>query len=413
MVGKMKSLKLACVGGGTGLSALLSGIKQFVQAKQAGSEIIDMNRLSAIVTVSDDGGSTGRLIEEFDVLPPGDIRKLLVALSEADDLVSSLFEYRFSSNGDLSGHTVGNLLLIALTELNQNSFPKAIQEASKLLAVRGQIIPASLQPTVLCAELRDGEIVRGESLIPERKNREPIRRIFLEPRGNDSVAEITAHRGAVTAIRQADAIIIGPGSLYTSIMPNLAYSEIAEVIRTSTAVKIYICNVMSQPGETDNYTVTQHVQAIIDQSEIGIDYVLVNDGLASPQILKNYVQQEIRSQLARICTYAEEGMKFVQQESNQTPSQSINFVNSMSDLTKHINQLSDEINLITDSSKVQIFFDPQADQLDGVEIVTADMIHDTKVVAHGIELDVVRHDPQKLAQTLAKTLCSHFKLAGS
>ena len=409
----MKALKLACVGGGTGLSALLSGIKQFVQAKQAGSEIIDMNRLSAIVTVSDDGGSTGRLIEEFDVLPPGDIRKLLVSLSEADDLVSSLFEYRFSSNGDLGGHTVGNLLLIALTELNQNSFPKAIQEASKLLAVRGQIIPVSLQPTVLCAELTDGEIVRGESLIPERKNREPIRHVFLEPRGNGSVTKVTAHRGAVTAIRQADAIIIGPGSLYTSIMPNLAYSEIAEAIRTSTAAKLYICNVMSQPGETDNYTVTQHVQAITDQSGIEIDYVLVNSEIAPPQILKNYVQQEIRSQLARICTYAEEGMQFVQQESNQPSSQSINSVHSMSDFTKHINQLSDEINRITDSSKVQIFFDSRVDQLDGIEVVTADMIHNTKVIDHGIELDVVRHDPQKLAQTLTKALCNHFKSVDS
>jgi len=409
----MKALKLACVGGGTGLSALLSGIKQFVQAKQAGSEIIDMNRLSAIVTVSDDGGSTGRLIEEFDVLPPGDIRKLLVSLSEADDLVSSLFEYRFSSNGDLGGHTVGNLLLIALTELNQNSFPKAIQEASKLLAVRGQIIPVSLQPTVLCAELTDGEIVRGESLIPERKNREPIRHVFLEPRGNGSVTKVTAHRGAVTAIRQADAIIIGPGSLYTSIMPNLAYSEIAEAIRISTAAKLYICNVMSQPGETDNYTVTQHVQAITDQSGIEIDYVLVNGEIAPPQILKNYVQQEIRSQLARICTYAEEGMQFVQQESNQPSSQSTNCVHSMSDFTKHINQLSDEINRITDSSKVQIFFDPRVDQLDGIEVVTADMIHNTKVIDHGIELDVVRHDPQKLAQTLTKALCSHFKSVDS
>ena len=409
----MKALKLACVGGGTGLSALLSGIKQFVQAKQAGSEIIDMNRLSAIVTVSDDGGSTGRLIEEFDVLPPGDIRKLLVALSEADDLVSSLFEYRFSSNGDLGGHTVGNLLLIALTELNQNSFPKAIQEASKLLAVRGHIIPVSLQPTVLCAELTDGEIVRGESLIPERKNREPIRHVFLEPRGNGSVTKVTAHRGAVTAIRQADAIIIGPGSLYTSIMPNLAYSEIAEAIRTSTAAKLYICNVMSQPGEPDNYTVTQHVQAITDQSGIEIDYVLVYGEIAPPQILKNYVQQEIRSQLARICTYAEEGMQFVQQESNQPSSQSINSVHSMSDFTKHINQLSDEINRITDSSKVQIFFDPRVDQLDGIEVITADMIHNTKVIDHGIELDVVRHDPQKLAQTLTKALCSHFKSVDS
>ena len=147
-----RALKLACIGGGTGLSSLLSGIKKYTSAKHDWSKIIDMNKLAAIVSVFDDGGSTGRLIEEFDVLPPGDTRKLLYALSDADELLARLFEYRFSSNGDLGGHTVGNLLLIALTELSEGSFPKAIQAASELLAVRGRIIPVSLDYTMLCAE---------------------------------------------------------------------------------------------------------------------------------------------------------------------------------------------------------------------------------------------------------------------
>ena len=326
----MKSLRLVCIGGGTGLSSLLKGIKVFNKNSQNGSEIINMDELSAIVTVSDDGGSTGRLLKEFDTLPPGDIRKLLVSLSNSDELVSNLFEYRFSSDGPLGGHNIGNLLLIALTELNHNSFPQAIQLASKLLAVRGQIIPASLQPTILCAELTDGEIIRGESMIPERKNRNPIRRIFLEPRPNGHTQEknkVEAHQASIDSINNSDVIIIGPGSLYTSIMPNLAYPEITTAIRASSAVKIYICNVMSQPGETDNYSVAQHVKAIMNQTSINLDYVLVNEGIASPQILKNYIQKEIKSQLDLIRKYTDEGLVMVNEQADsitQPPTNSSN-----------------------------------------------------------------------------------------
>ena len=163
--------------------------------------LIDLDSLAAIVTVSDDGGSSGRLVEEFDMLPPGDIRRLLFTLSDADEL-AGLFEHRFSSNGELGGHTVGNLLLTALTEKFEGNFPKAIQAASRLLSVRGQIIPVTLDYTVLCAELADGEIVRGESTIPVRENREPIKRVFFEPRENgkthhspDAIYECQAHEG--------------------------------------------------------------------------------------------------------------------------------------------------------------------------------------------------------------------------
>ena len=208
------ALKLVCIGGGTGLSSLLSGIKQHTSNRRAGSEIIDIDNLAAIVSVSDDGGSSGRLVEEFDVIPPGDIRQLLVALSNDDGLLAKLFKHRFSSDGDLGGHTVGNLLLIALTELNDGSFPKGIQEASKLLSTRGRIIPVSLDGTTLCAELVGGDIVCGESNIPERSNREPIQHVFLKPRENgkqhhDEPYECAAHTEALEAIASADAIIIG------------------------------------------------------------------------------------------------------------------------------------------------------------------------------------------------------------
>ena len=409
----MKSLRLVCIGGGTGLSSLLKGIKVFNKNSQNGSEIIDMDELSAIVTVSDDGGSTGRLLKEFDTLPPGDIRKLLVSLSNSDELVSNLFEYRFSSDGPLGGHNIGNLLLIALTELNHNSFPQAIQLASKLLAVRGQIIPASLQTTILCAELTDGEIIRGESMIPERKNRNPIRRIFLAPRPNGHTQEknkVEAHQASIDSINNSDVIIIGPGSLYTSIMPNLAYPEITTAVRASSAVKIYICNVMSQPGETDNYSVTQHVKAIMNQASINLDYVLVNEGIASPQILKNYIQKEIKSQLDLIRKYTDEGLVMVNEQTDSITKPLTNFFDSISNLTRQINQLSSEINRIANTSKVQILFDPNIDQLNGIKIIKADMIHQTKVLAQGVELDVVRHDPEKLAENLVKVLGNHFDL---
>ena len=306
------ALKLVCIGGGTGLSSLLSGIKQHTSNRRSGSEVIDIDNLAAIVSVSDDGGSSGRLVEEFDVIPPGDIRKLLVALSNDDELLAKLFEYRFSSDGDLGGHTVGNLLLIALTELNNGNFPKAIQEASKLLSTRGRIIPVSLDGTILCAELVGGDIVCGESNIPERSNREPIQRVFLKPRENgkqhhDEPYECTAHTEAVEAIANADAIIIGPGSLYTSIMPNLVINEIAKTIQSSDALKIYICNVMSQPGETDGYSVTDHVDAILSHAPaISLDYVIVNNQPAPEKIIERYRQKELSGKFAQIKNHTEE-----------------------------------------------------------------------------------------------------------
>ena len=232
---------------------------------------------------------------------PGDIRRLLFTLSDADEL-AGLFEYRFSSNGELGGHTVGNILLTALTELKGN-FPKAIQAASRLLAVRGRIIPVTLDYTILCAELVDGEIVRGESTIPIRENREPIKRVFFEPRENgkthhhptDGSYECQAHKGAIDALLNADVIIIGPGSLYTSIMPNLVIKGIVEAIQQSPAMKIYICNVMTQPGETDGYAVTDHVNAVLDHARIALDYVLVNNQPAPTEIIQEYVRQEIGS----------------------------------------------------------------------------------------------------------------------
>ena len=408
------ALKLVCIGGGTGLSSLLSGIKQHTSNRRSGSEIIDIDNLAAIVSVSDDGGSSGRLVEEFDVIPPGDIRQLLVALSNDDGLLAKLFKHRFSSDGDLGGHTVGNLLLIALTELNDGSFPKGIQEASKLLSTRGRIIPVSLDGTTLCAELVDGDIVCGESNIPERTNRKPIQRVFLKPRENgkqhhDEPYECAAHTEAVEAIASADAIIIGPGSLYTSIMPNLVIKEIAKTIQTSDAMKIYICNVMSQPGETDGYSVTDHVEAILSHApRISLDYIIVNNQPAPEKIIERYVQKELLGLFAQMRMHSEEGLSIL--ETNQVEDFAEGkTMDSVLYLTERISQLTNQTKQMAGPANVQIFYNPERDNLGDMRIVEAELIREAELIDSDGPQPVIRHHPEKLAQTLVKVLSDHPK----
>ncbi|MCG9127224.1 uridine diphosphate-N-acetylglucosamine-binding protein YvcK [Candidatus Poribacteria bacterium] len=410
------SLKITCIGGGSGLSALLSGIKYFADLETDSGHIIDLDSLSAIVTVSDDGGSSGRLVEEFDVLPPGDIRRLLCTLSDADEL-AGLFEYRFSSNGDLGGHTIGNLLLTALTEKFKGNFPKAIQAASRLLSVRGQIIPVTLDYTVLCAELADGDIVKGESTIPIRENREPIKKVFFEPRengkthhSNDELYECQAHETAIDALVNADAIIIGPGSLYTSIMPNLVIKGIVETIQRSPALKIYVCNVMTQPGETDGYAVTDHVNAILDHAKIPIDYILVNNQPAPQEIMQEYVRKELVSQLTRIKSLSDEGLSMLAEDTEHL----VEVLN----LAKDISGLSAETMQVADASKVQVSYNREIERLEeeGITVVEADLIRDMVVTEYGTwlgggQMNVIRHDPEKLANNLVNIFKNHPKLS--
>ena len=413
------SLKIACIGGGSGLSALLSGLKQYADLETTERQIIDLDSLAAIVTVSDDGGSSGRLVEEFDVLPPGDIRRLLYTLSDADE-IAGLFEYRFSSNGDLGGHTIGNLLLTALTKI-QGNFPKAIQAASRLLSVRGQIIPVTLDSTVLCAELANGEIVRGESTIPMRENREPIKRVFFEQRENGRENEMAhhsneedyncqAHQSAIDALVNADAIIIGPGSLYTSIMPNLVIKGIVDTIQRSNAVKIYVCNVMTQPGETDGYAVTDHVNAILDHAKIPIDYVLANNQPAPKEIMQGYVRNELVSQLTRIKTLSEDGLSMLAEDTEH--------LMKVLNLAKDISTLSAETVQVADASKVQVSYNRELERLedDGITVVEADLIRDMVVTEVGTwmggeQMNVIRHDPEKLVTNLVNIFKNHPKLS--
>lgn len=256
--------KVVAIGGGTGLSTLLRGLKEYT------------SDITAIVTVADDGGSSGRLRRELGLLPPGDFRNCIAALAEAEPLTTQLFQYRFGGGEGLDGHSFGNLFIAAMAGVT-GDFERAILESSRVLAVRGQIVPSTLQNVTLCADLRgedealgDLSRVEGESRIPEAGL--PIERVFLRPE------RVRAYPGALRAILSADLILAGPGSLYTSILPNLLVEDITQAIRVSQAVKVYICNVATQVGETDHFTVGDHVQAL--QDHVGKDvfpYVLAND----------------------------------------------------------------------------------------------------------------------------------------
>jgi uncharacterized cofD-like protein len=273
-----RGLNLVALGGGTGLSTLLAGLKCLV--RDLPSDDLWIANLSAIVTVSDDGGSSGRLREELQMLPPGDIRNCMIALSEDSTLLSRLFRYRFRGKGDLGGHSFGNLFLAALTEVT-GDFIEAVRLSSEVLASKGHIFPATISDVRLVAELSDGSVVRGETQISA--SRVPIRRLRLEPEQCLPLPEV------LKAIRAADVITVGPGSLYTSILPNLLVARVASAIGESRATRIFICNLMTQPGETDNYSARQHLETIKRYApEIHFDFVIVNDRLITQEQAERY-----------------------------------------------------------------------------------------------------------------------------
>ncbi|MGE0600440.1 MAG: uridine diphosphate-N-acetylglucosamine-binding protein YvcK [Dehalococcoidia bacterium] len=253
--------RVVAIGGGTGLSTLLRGLKDYT------------SNLTAIVTVADDGGSTGRLRQEFGVVAPGDLRQCIAALAEAEPLMSKLFQYRFTEGTGLEGHSFGNLFIVAMAEVTGN-FETAIHEASRVLNVRGSILPSTLEDVTLSARTHEDEMVHGEHNISERGAR--IRDLYLNP------AQAEAHPDAVRAILDADLIVIGPGSLYTSVLPNLLVSGIQKALFQTSATKVFICNVATQHGETDNFSVGDHIETIERHTGKGIlNAVLANNNIAT------------------------------------------------------------------------------------------------------------------------------------
>ena len=263
-----KGPEIVAFGGGTGLSNLLRGLKK------------NSDNLTAVVTVADDGGSSGRLRDEMGILPPGDIRNCLVALADREPLMEKLFQHRFESEGGLEGHSFGNLYIAAMTEV-LGDFEEAVRASSKILAIRGKVLPATNEDIKLGAVYHDQEERMGESAIPVYDKE--INKVFLYPENASTTPEVK------DSIQNADVIVIGPGSLYTSILPNLLVKGIAAEIKKSDALKLYICNVMTQPGETDNYTAADHAAAIIDHCGSGVfDYIVVNNQQGTKELRKKY-----------------------------------------------------------------------------------------------------------------------------
>jgi len=261
--------RIVVIGGGTGLSTMLRGLKEFT------------SNITALVTVTDDGGSSGRLTRDFGILPPGDIRNCLVALADAEPLMTKLFQYRFRQGGEaLEGHSFGNLLIAAMMNIT-GDFEEAVRQTSRVLAIRGRVLPATLRHVRICAELLDGTLVEGEQAISAAQ--QPIRRMGLSDPDAEPLDE------ALAAIATADAIIIGPGSVYTSLIPNFLVRSIADAVADSAAIKIYVCNVMTQPHETSGFAASDHVRAVIEQARRRVfDYVLVNTTPPSEELVRRY-----------------------------------------------------------------------------------------------------------------------------
>lgn len=264
--------KVVVIGGGTGLSVLLRALKKFR---------ID---LTAIVTVADDGGSSGILRDELDIPPPGDVRNVLVALSEGEPLIEKVFQHRFTHGNGISGHSLGNLLLAAMTSIT-GDFVSGIKEISRVLNIRGQVLPSANEGVVLSAKMKDGTIIEGESKIPLANKK--IDYVFLNSPNVKALPE------SVRAILEADLIIMGPGSLYTSIIPNLLVPEIEDAVCYAEGKKVYICNVMTQPGETTNFTASDHVKALLEHIECDslLDVIIVNDAPIPSNVLRRYAEK--------------------------------------------------------------------------------------------------------------------------
>lgn len=282
--GADKGLRFVAIGGGTGLSTLLKGLKQHtVTAAEMPPADPHVSDLTAVVTVSDDGGSSGRLRRELNMLPPGDVRNCLVAVSEDENLLSKLFQHRFSSSGELEGHSFGNLFLAALTSMT-GDFAVAVKKAAEILATRGHILPATTANVQLEAIMEDGSRVIGETKITASEKR--ITELVIVPENPEPLPQ------TLRAIAEADVITIGPGSLFTSLVPNLLVRGIPEAIAGSPAVKVFICNLMTEANESLHMKASDHIQAIYNHSSRKIfDYALVNSAPVSPAMRERYAEE--------------------------------------------------------------------------------------------------------------------------
>jgi uncharacterized cofD-like protein len=389
------------MGGGTGLPVVLNGLRQLARSGAAGAERIELERVTAVVSVSDDGGSSGRLMAEFDTLPPGDVRNCLLALTDDDEasLLKTFLGYRFSPHegGGLEGHSVGNILLTALARLNQNDFGRAIADVSKILNLRGRIALPTLDRHVLAAELMDGTVIRGESKIRIRWNPSPIRRVYLEEAS--ATRPLRAAADALLALNQADAIILGPGSLFTSVLPSFVIPEVRDalVARSQVVPVFYVCNLTTEAGETDRFSVTDHVRAVLDHAPgLRLRACIANNGQIGEPFLRAYAAERLLRGYGAVRLALDAVLR------QQEPHPALDDLALHAEAQAHrLKNLASELRNVMDQ-QVQVKVPADSRELGGAELVLVDAVAVVDIVEDKRKKRVVRHEA---GAVLGEVLC--------
>jgi uncharacterized cofD-like protein len=407
MLDAVRPSRIVCIGGGTGLPVVLRGLRAYVRQQLPGWEGIDLDALTVVVSVSDDGGSSGRLVREYDTLPPGDLRNCLLALADesAEPVMKRFFNHRFDAQADaeLAGHSAGNLLIVALAQVHGGNLRRAILDISRVLSIRGNILFPTLEPTVLCARLTDGSVIRGESQIAQRSNMAPIDSVFLARRngdeGNDPFTP-AAMPETLTAIAAADAIVLGPGSLYSSILPNLLAAGIADAIARAPGKRVYVCNIMTEPGETDDYGVADHVAAIERHGGFVPDVVIAN----RRRIGAAYLAQYVTERLVREYEIVKESLEATIRASRQRELGTDTLIGHVAEHSRKLQWLANELRALSHKD-VQVIHDPSRDRLPPVtRLHEIDAISEVEIVEQGTRKTVIRHDPIALTRAIIDLL---------
>ena len=371
--------RLVCVGGGTGLPVLLGALNRRVNHDPGDCGPVDMSRLTAIVSVSDDGGSSGRLIDAYGTLPPGDVRNCVLALADpcASELIRQFFGHRFPDDAaaPLAGHSAGNLMILALAQLHRGDFRKTILDLGRLFALRGRILLPTLQPTVLGAR--------------------PIERVFLRHRG-DPTQPLPAMAEAVDAIRHADAIVLSPGSLYTSLLPNLLVPEIAAALRNTRALRVFVCNLVTEVGETDGYSVEDHVRAIHRHAGFWPDVVVANRSELSDDSLRNYALDAFRQDW----DIAREDVEEVLDSLPSADDPSSAGEEAVERLHARIAYLMDKAARLH-GGRIRVLPE-ESESLRPYRLLLSDLSEEIRINDRGVRKRVLRHSPERLVDTLCE-----------
>jgi uncharacterized cofD-like protein len=394
-------LRIVCLGGGTGLPQLLTGLKLLARDARY-ADRIQLDHLTVIVTAFDDGGSSGRIVEAYHTLPPGDLRNCLLALADerSEPLLTRFFNHRFREDEHeaLAGHSVGNLLLLTLSQIYGGDIRKALVAIKQILPIQSTLLFPTLSPAVLCARLVTGTEVRGESRIAMRADRAPIDQLFLEHRESGARSSFPPMEGVIDAIRQADILTFGPGSLYTSILPHFLVDGIADAVRTSKALKLYLCNLMAEGGETDGYQLADHVSRLEASAGIEVDVVLANDSPVPEELRRAYerarADQVLRSALARLDQAFSSTLEG-NEPAERLPESVRQVTASLERLAERLSHHEREFVQILPGSSEALPF--------RIRLLTTDLLADVEVTEKGGGTKrVIRHDPLKLARAILR-----------